>query len=46
MMIEISYTTEPDEYPEHYGYYDDIDEAKAALEEIRKNLESEGNKNE
>ena len=28
LMIEISYTTEEDEYPEHYGYYDNIEDAK------------------
>lgn len=42
VKIEISYTTEPDEFPEHYGYYDDIDSAKDALETIREDLEREG----
>lgn len=39
--IEISYTTEEDEFPEHYGYYDNFEDAKEALEHIEKILEEE-----
>ena len=39
--IEISYTTDEDEFPEHYGYYDNFEDAKEALEHIEKILESD-----
>lgn len=34
LNIEISYTTDPDDFPEHYGYYDNIEDAKKALDHI------------
>jgi hypothetical protein len=34
LMIEISYTFRDDDYPEHEGYYDTIEEAKEALDRI------------
>ena len=34
IRVEISYTTNPDEYPEHHGYYDTAEEAKEAIDEI------------
>lgn len=40
-MIEISYTTEEDEFPEHYGYYNNIEDAKKALDEIASNIKEE-----
>ena len=36
LNIEISYTTDPDDFPEHYGYYDNIESAKKALDDIEK----------
>lgn len=41
LKIEISISTSEDEMPEHYGYYDSVDEAKDALECIRNEYESE-----
>jgi hypothetical protein len=41
LKIEISISTSEDELPEHYGYYDCVDEAKDALESIREDYESE-----
>jgi hypothetical protein len=34
LIIEISYTFRDDDYPEHEGYYDTIEEAKEALDRI------------
>lgn len=34
IRVEISYTTNPDEYPEHHGYYDTAEEAKESIDEI------------
>ena len=34
IKVEISYTTDPDEYPEHHGYYNTPEEAKEAIDEI------------
>lgn len=34
IRVEISYTTNPDEYPEHHGYYDTAEKAKEAIDEI------------
>ena len=39
--IEISYTTDEDDFPEHYGYYDNYESAKEAIEEIKKILSNE-----
>ena len=39
--IEISYTTDEDEFPEHYGYYDNFEDAKEAIEDIKKMLGGE-----
>ena len=36
LNIEISFTTDSDEFPEHYGYYDNIEDAKKALDDIEK----------
>ena len=41
LNIEISYTTDEDEYPEHYGYYDNPEDVKAAIDDIMKMVESE-----
>lgn len=41
LNIEISFTTDPDEFPEHYGYYDNIEDAKKALDDIEKISEAE-----
>lgn len=38
LCIEISYSTEEGDMPEHYGYYHDVDSAKDALETIREDL--------
>ena len=38
---EISISVDEDGLPEHYGYYDGVDEAKDALECIRNEYESE-----
>lgn len=46
MKIEISISTNEYDMPEHYGYYDGVDEAKDALECIREEYEREGNGNE
>lgn len=35
MIIEINYTTDDDEMPEHYAYCDSVDEAFERLEELR-----------
>lgn len=34
--IEISYATDIDEDPEHYGYYDNYKDAKEAIDQIEK----------
>lgn len=39
--IEISYTTDEDDFPEHYGYYDNSEDAKKAIDEIIEIVESE-----
>lgn len=36
LNIEISYTTDEDEFPEHYGYYDNPEDAKKAIDNIAK----------
>lgn len=36
LKIEISFTTDEDKEPEHYGYYDDIESAKEDLDNIEK----------
>lgn len=41
LNIEISYTTDEDEFPEHYGYYDNIEDAKNALDDIAKIIKEE-----
>ena len=41
LKIEISISEDEDEIPEHYGYYDDVDSAKDALDLIKKEYESE-----
>lgn len=41
LTIEISYTTEEDDFPEHYGYYHNIEDAKEALDNIKKAIEEE-----
>lgn len=41
MVIEISYTSNDGDIPEHYGYYDNIEDAKEALDDIKKAVESE-----
>lgn len=41
LKLEISISTDEDGFPEHYGYYDSVDEAKDALECIRNDYESE-----
>ena len=41
LTIEISYTTDENDVPEHYGYYEDIGSAKDALDTIRERLERE-----
>lgn len=38
-LIEISYTLNRDEFPEHYGYYEDAESAKAAIDKIKKMAE-------
>ena len=40
LTIEISFTTTYDD-PEHYGFYSTIEEAKKALEDIRKMVDDE-----
>lgn len=40
-VIEISYAKDEEEIPEHYGYYDNVEDAKEALDNIAKELESE-----
>ena len=39
--IEISYTTDDEDFPEHYGYYDNAEDAKRAIDEIIEIVESE-----
>lgn len=41
LKIEICYTTEEDEFPEHYGYYDNPEDAKKAIDSIAKMVEDE-----
>lgn len=41
LNIEISYTTEDDGFPEHYGYYDSVEDAKEALNEISDMIKEE-----
>ena len=41
MVIEISYTDSDDDFPEHYGYYDNVEDAKKALDDIKRTVESE-----
>jgi hypothetical protein len=36
LMIEISYTFRDDDYPEHEGFYESVEEAKEALDRIAK----------
>lgn len=38
-MIEISISTENNEEPQHFGYYDTIDEAIGALNNLKSNTE-------
>lgn len=40
-VIEISYAKDEEEIPEHYGYYDNVEDAKKALDDIAKELKSE-----
>lgn len=46
LTIEISISDNECDLPEHYGYYSSVDEAKDALERIRKTYESEETENE
>ena len=41
LKIEISISENEDEMPEHYGYYNDVDSAKDALDCIKQEYESE-----
>lgn len=34
--IELSYTTDEGDFPEHEGYYDNFEDAKEALERLEK----------
>lgn len=41
LKIEISIATEEDEFPEHYGYYDCVDEAIDVLRALNKEYNKE-----
>lgn len=41
LKIEIGISTNEYELPEHYGYYDSIEDAKDALDTIKKEYERE-----
>lgn len=41
LQIEISYTTDENEEFEHWGYYDNIEDAKKGLEDIKRMLEED-----